>query len=183
MPIERLFVRSLPSDPTEEECDRDQPDGEDHPSCDRDRGGQPQTPPGVKVAFARGWYANQPKDAVPIGVKSPRMIVMTPAAKRTADPTQPTFATSLLVAILGRYREGYRARPQAGPSAQRPPSRKRIGIRNGQRLQPARQSRPSGCFRYGGSQRFPLRQPYAGRRWFPSNARPCRCLRTVLDVP
>lgn len=73
-------------------------------------------PPGLKVALARGWYANQPKDAVPIGVKSPTTIMITPAARSTAAPTQPSFAMWLLLAILRPYRAGH-PRPLASRSA------------------------------------------------------------------
>lgn len=58
-------------------------------------------PLGVKVAFARGWYANHPKDAIPVGVKSLTTIVMTPAPRSTTAPTQPSFAP--------RWRVAYRS--------------------------------------------------------------------------
>lgn len=45
-------------------------------------------PPERNAAFARGWYANQPKDAAPAGVKSPIATVIMPAAATAAAPSQ-----------------------------------------------------------------------------------------------
>ena len=70
-------------------------------------------PLGVKVASARGWYANQPKEAVPIGVNSPITIMTAPAATITHAPTQPSIAILALTATLRHYPRGMVRRPQA----------------------------------------------------------------------
>lgn len=60
-------------------------------------------PPGTKVASARGWYANQPKDAAPIGVNSPTAIMTAPVATITPAPTQVSITRLSLPATLRHY--------------------------------------------------------------------------------